>query len=513
MDHFKKLQNQVTLRLWGVFLAVAFLTSSTVWSLTTVFEWPAIVSLVLAASVSALFSLCVALMVVPALLEPVRVLWQAILHMSPSYQNVSAPNLEAIRLGHELLTSLVMQVYQLASQNTNSDNQTDHRAAILQAANIVTHLPLPMFVCNKQQFVINVSETALDYCAIDSSRLLGKPLVENVNLEFPSEFTLETWMNDCQAHKVTDTAYWERVRVRLKNDDKTLRQCDMAAYYNRDNPSGTEFIITLFDRTERYQQDDKSLNFVAMAVHELRTPLTMMRGYIEVFEEEVAPKLEPELKDFMYKMQVSAEQLTSFVNNILNVARVEDDQLELSLTEENWSDVLKRAVEDNTLRARVHGKSIVLKIEDNLPPVAVDRVSIYEVVNNLLDNAIKYSADSKEIIVTSTLSKEGMVETTVRDFGVGIPASVLPNLFEKFYRNHRTRSSIGGTGLGLYLSKAIVNAHGGQIWAESKEAEGSTFGFSLQPYAQLSQEAKAGQNKEITRAAHGWVKNHSLYRR
>jgi signal transduction histidine kinase len=106
-----------------------------------------------------------------------------------------------------------------------------------------------------------------------------------------------------------------------------------------------------------------------------------------------------------------------------------------------------------------------------------------------------------------------MVTTTVQDFGVGMPASVLPNLFEKFYRNHRTRQQIGGTGLGLYLCKAIVSAHGGQIWANSKEGQGSTFGFSLQPYANLAEELKTGNNTEITRAAHGWVKNHSFYKR
>jgi two-component system, OmpR family, sensor histidine kinase VicK len=101
----------------------------------------------------------------------------------------------------------------------------------------------------------------------------------------------------------------------------------------------------------------------------------------------------------------------------------------------------------------------------------------------------------------------------VQDFGVGIPSSVMPNLFSKFYRDHRNRAQIGGTGLGLYLSKAIISAHGGNIWVQSKEGEGSTFGFTLMPYERLAEELKNSDNNEIVRGAHGWIKNHSLYRR
>src|SRR5690606_28026552 len=105
-------------------------------------------------------------------------------------------------------------------------------------------------------------------------------LLESVDLEFPSEHTLKSWIAECQDQKVTSRAYWQRVRVRLK-DGKTVKQCDLAAYYNRDNTSGTEFIVTLFDHSQQYNQDDETLGFVALAVHELRTPLTILRGYIE----------------------------------------------------------------------------------------------------------------------------------------------------------------------------------------------------------------------------------------
>jgi signal transduction histidine kinase len=372
---------------------------------------------------------------------------------------------------------------------------------------------LPLFVFNKDQLVTNASDAAITYCKIESSTLFGKPLFESLNLEFPTDFTLESWITECQQHKVIDHAYWERVRIRLPSDTTDIRQCDMAAYYNRDNPSGTEFIVTLFDRTEQYNEDDSSLGFVALAVHELRTPLTVLRGYIEVFEEELRGTLDPQLADFLKKMEVSAKQLTAFVNNMLNVARVDENELTLHLVEENWESVVRSSTHDIELRAQIHGIDIEYNIAPDLPTVAVDRVSIYEVINNLLDNAIKYSGTSKKIFVMSKLNKDRLVETVIQDFGVGMPSNVLPKLFEKFHRNHRNKGQIAGTGLGLFLSKAIVSAHGGNIWAESKEGEGSTFGFTILPYANLSQELKDNANTEITRSAHGWVKNHSLYRR
>jgi signal transduction histidine kinase len=94
---------------------------------------------------------------------------------------------------------------------------------------------------------------------------------------------------------------------------------------------------------------------------------------------------------------------------------------------------------------------------------------------------------------------------------MGIPESVMSQLFQKYHRSHRSSAQIGGTGLGLFLSKALINAHGGNIWVRSKEGEGSIFTFTLLPFDQISSEQVAGEDG-IIRGAHGWIKNHSLYR-
>ena len=510
MDNFQKLEQ----RAYGYLLLsniLTLLSGVIIWIYANKNGLPATTAFALAAIGMVTISMISSRLVSVFILQPLHMLWQTILHIAPDTVNIPPPNIEKLHFGREIVASLANYVYQFAGQADKADTD-EHRMAVLRAINIVNLFPQPLFVFNKQQIVTNASASAISYLGIESKDLVGKKIFDSVDLEFSTSNTLESWISDCQTNKVTDQAYWQRVRVKLR-DGKTIKQCDIAAYYNRDNASGTEFVVTITDHSEAYDQDDQALSFIALAVHELRTPLTMMRGYVEVFEEELEGTINPELTDYLHKLRISTDQLSAFVTNILNVVRVDENQLSFRLSENDWNTTLQQGSASMLSRAQVLGKIITFKISENLPTVAIDPVSITEVINNLLDNALKYSGNSKEIVVSASLNQEGFVETTVQDFGVGIPSNVVPNLFEKFYRNHRTRNQFGGTGLGLYLCKAIVSAHGGNIWVKSKPGEGSSFTFTIQPYASLADDNKNSDNDGITRHAHGWIKNHSMYRR
>lgn len=445
-------------------------------------------------------------------ITPMRALWQSILHLAPHGEAIAAPDLSRLRVGRELVTSLTAQVYQLATVADKVQSSENREQAGLHHNFIANNLPLPLFVLDATETIQFANQTAADYIGIPSEDLPGKNVYMVLDMAFPSDATFDKWLKDAKEHSATAASSWERVRLNVRDNHPT-RLFDLAAYYNRGNPNKWETMLILFDHTKQYSQDDQAVGFIALSVHELRTPLTLLRGYIEALEEELDGQLTPELNDFMLKMSATAQQLTAFVNNILNVARVDDDQLQLQLQEADWPAILQTAIDNLSLRAKVRGISLELTIAPDLPSVGVDRLSIQEVINNLIDNAIKYSGESKVIKIDSHLTQGGLVETTVQDFGLGITTAIMPNLFTKFYRDHRNRAQIGGTGLGLYLSKAIVDAHGGNIWVRSKEGQGSTFGFTLVPYAQLADELKNSGNTEIVRGAHGWIKNHSLYRR
>jgi signal transduction histidine kinase len=514
MDYFSKLRNQLVTYVFITLVFLVLLIGAGLWLTNKTMPNTPWLGYAIVATLTLGLIIWISAALAQLALTPLRYVWQAMLHVTPQHSDSTAPDLQTIKVGKELVTSMVLQVYQMAS-TTNSvkakDDITQSQAS--QTALAITRaFPLPILAINHNLNIIFANDAALRYLNQTDDAIIGNNFYSTLDLAFSNDNTFDKWLADSRANKATATMYWQRVRAR-RGDEQDAKQFDLAASYNKDSPNGTEIVVTLFDKTEEYAQDDDGLGFVALAVHELRTPLTTLRGFIEVFEDELGDKLDDEMRGFMYKMQASAQQLASFVSNILNVARIEDDQLELKLSEENWPQLIQETLDDLTIRAQVHGKIIEFKPVPDLPTVAVDKVSVYEVLTNLIDNAMKYSGTSTKILITTAVNQDGLVETNVIDYGVGIPTSVMPHLFEKFQRNHRNRAQIGGTGLGLYLSRAIINAQGGNIWMQSKENLGSTVSFTLKPYSLLANELKNSDNKDITRGAHGWIKNHSFYRR
>lgn len=513
MNHFQSLRIQIRAYLIFVILIENLLIIFSLWYVLGHFDISLAMAALGAYAVSVVMTFIITFAATDYALQPLKAIWLTILHILPGEHNVPSPNVNKLTVGRTLVMSLSAQIYQIASvaEQYDSAEQKAEKTEKSRSSLVANSLPLPLILLDKEATITFANDATARYLNQPMEEIKGKDVYSVLDMSFPSDDTFDTWLKKARTSTVTSNKTWDRVRL-PRAEAKTL-QFDLAAYYNKDNPDGVETILVLFDHTEAYAQDDQSMSFVALAVHELRTPLTLLRGYIEVFEEELNGKLDTELQGYMQKMNASAQQLTAFVNNILNVARIEGDQLFLRLQETKWPDIIQSVVSDWTLRAQVRGITLECSVAPNLPTVGVDRVNIYEVISNLIDNAIKYSGSGKKIVIKASLTKDGMVETTVQDFGVGIPETVMPNLFSKFYRNYKNRAQIGGTGLGLYLSKTIVTAHGGNIWVRSKEGEGTTFGFTILPYTKLADEQKSGDNMDITTNAHGWIKNHSLYRR
>jgi len=512
MDFLSKFRRQVKLYLFWVLLAENALLVAAWWAVHTYHHELSPLYTVIGMAVLGLFgTLLVSDAAEKRITQPFITLWQAIHHIAPQGAEEPAPDLNQKQLGHELVANLASHVYQLASTIQAVEKTNSKVAQDLHANFIANSLPLPLIVLDKDEMITYANEATSKYLGKPADDLAGQNVYTALDMSFKSDDTLSTWLKNSAGKTATASHKWEHVRIGLPGQGDSLL-FDLAGYYNKDNSLGYETLLILFDHTDVYSQDDQAMSFVAISVHELRTPLTLLRGYIEVFDEELGPTLTPELKEFMTKMDAAAQQLAAFVDNILNVAKIEDNQLTLQLHEENWQNVIENVVGDLNLRAGVRGITIKTDIAPNLPTVGVDRYSIYEVLANLLDNAIKYSKGTDEIYVSALLNKQGLVETSVKDFGLGIDASILPHVFDKFYRNHRNRAQIGGTGLGLYVSRAIVDAHGGEISVNSKVNEGSTFTFTVLPFSQVQGAGKTLGNPDLTRNAHGWIKNHSLYR-
>lgn len=271
-------------------------------------------------------------------------------------------------------------------------------------------------------------------------------------------------------HLVTGEQRWMRVVGKVKKD--------------ADGGFSSVYAV-LMDVTIQKQDEQRKNDFIAMVSHELKTPLTSMKGYIQV----VRAKTKGDEDDLTQKILQRAERqvgkMADMINGFLNIARLESGKITIDRKPIKISALMEDMVEEFSTTVTTHRILFNCKYDYM---VEVDKEKLAHVINNLISNAIKYSADHSHIYV-DCYSEAGNVIFRVTDEGIGISSHDLPNLFERFYRvENGQHTSISGFGIGLYLSAEIVARHGGKIWAESELGKGSAFYFSLP----LSQEADPG---------------------
>jgi two-component system phosphate regulon sensor histidine kinase PhoR len=236
-------------------------------------------------------------------------------------------------------------------------------------------------------------------------------------------------------------------------------------------------VAVLRDLTETERMEKSRRDFIANVSHELRTPLTSIQGYTETLLDN--PIADNHVRDFLEIIRKNAARMSRLTEDLLTLARVESGEHRFDMQRVSTEELLQDALESFREVARSYGVELV--IENSVPAghVNADREAIHQIFSNLIENALKYAASGKKIILGARAAANG-VEFYVRDVGPGISSEHLHRLFERFYRVDKARSrESGGTGLGLAIAKHIVLAHEGKIRAESDLNHGSTFLFTL----------------------------------
>jgi PAS domain S-box-containing protein len=236
-------------------------------------------------------------------------------------------------------------------------------------------------------------------------------------------------------------------------------------------------ILNVRDITQERQQEEQRSTFVSIISHELQTPIAIIKGYASTLARRDA-KLEPKvLRSRLIAIEEEADRLNSLVGNLLYASRIQAGGLHMDIVPLDLGNLIEGVT--RRFRARSPGVSVTLDVPPNLPTVMADRDRIEEVLQNLLDNAVKYSPRRRAITVTCHATGEEVI-VSVSDMGMGIPLREQEHIFDRFHRvSDPTTQSMPGAGLGLYICRAIVEAHGGRIWVESTLHQGSTFSFSL----------------------------------
>ena len=277
---------------------------------------------------------------------------------------------------------------------------------------------------------------------------------------------------------ITKPLNFEELLVRLQKvlDEKQrfIRLRDFAAQLEKANQ-------------ELRRIDDIKSEFISIASHELRTPLAAIKNAILLILRGKTGEVNETQVKFLSMAERNISRLTNILNDLLNLSRIESGRMQF-----NFQNIeLKETVEfiTSSLRAQADAKKIPLDIEgpEQLPSVYGDREKIEQIMTNLIGNAIKFTPDEGQILITLKLlprsEHEGhgdMLSVSVKDTGIGIPKEFLDVIFEKFYQVEGSlHRSVGGTGLGLAITKRLIEAHQGKIWVESEVGKGSTFTFTL----------------------------------
>jgi two-component system, OmpR family, sensor histidine kinase VicK len=274
--------------------------------------------------------------------------------------------------------------------------------------------------------------------------------------------------------------------IELKDDTKqtSVEAIGLATYSNSQSTvlSYVSIFESLWTQTELYQKLKESEkikdDFVNIAAHELRTPVQPILGLADILRSrKIDGEEEAQYLDVIIR---NAKRLKTLTENILDISRIESKSLVLKKESFNLSDMILNAINDsNNLVTEMH-KDTNLKLEFIEPKeeifITADKGRINQVISNLLSNAIKFTNEGTVSVSVAAVTTTNEISVSISDTGAGIDPEILPRLFTKFATKSTT-----GTGLGLFISKSIIEAHGGKIWGKNNypEGNGATFGFSL----------------------------------
>ncbi|HXF59274.1 MAG TPA: ATP-binding protein [Candidatus Saccharimonadales bacterium] len=233
----------------------------------------------------------------------------------------------------------------------------------------------------------------------------------------------------------------------------------------------------LYERTK--ELDRMKSEFVAVVSHEVRTPLTSIKGSLELLGDERFHLLPPPQKELLSICQANTERLITLINDILDFSKLESSKLSLQFESVEVGRIVPEAVDHIRNLAAMKGIGIDVHMEGSAGVIEADPMRVAQVITNLLGNAIKFSPENGKIEIWAR-GTDDEVTVDIKDYGKGISQRDLSRLFQRFAQlDSSTTRRAGGTGLGLVISKGIVEQHGGKIWVESTMGKGSTFSFSL----------------------------------
>ena len=348
----------------------------------------------------------------------------------------------------------------LAIDSSRLHAEVDARS---DAETVVTHVSEGVFLLDRDGIIRLWNPAAAAIAGVPADSAVGKPATEAI----PDWFEVSERVPVGTASEPVNAA---ALPLETERGERWIAISGVNFF------GGT--VYALRDITEEHRLDELKAEFIATASHELRTPLAAVYGAAQTLKRHDFALDETGRERFVSLIVDESDRLATIVNQILLANQLEVGRVDLQSEPFDAADLMERVVES----ARTHAPSHIrfeIRAPEEIPPVAADKDRARQVLVNLVDNAVKYSPGGGRIAL-GLEARDGAVQFSVTDEGLGIPADERGRIFEKFYRldPHMTYG-IGGTGLGLYICSELVERMGGRIWLESEEGKGSTFFFEL----------------------------------
>jgi len=310
--------------------------------------------------------------------------------------------------------------------------------------------------------IVLTNKAAQSLFGISGENAKAKPLIEVVR-----EHELNDILKSCLETGREQIAQFDSV-----TSNKFLRA--IAILIDRERQGGA--LVLVQDLTELKGLQTMRRELVGNISHEFRTPLAGIKAMVETLQDGAIDD-QTAASDFLGRIEAEVDRLAQLIAELTELSRIETGRVELELEPVNLNLIVEEVITQLSPQVERQQLSVQRGLAADLPSVQADKERIRQTIVNLVHNAIKFTSPGGKITV-ATQVHGGSVVVATSDTGIGIAKSDLPHVFERFYKGDRVRSG-GGTGMGLAIAKHVVEAHGGQIWAESEEGKGSTFSFSI----------------------------------
>lgn len=353
-------------------------------------------------------------------------------------------------------------------QESQATTESERR----KLSSVLSYMTDGVIATDRRGRIILINEPAANMLNVSRETVLSEPIIHLLGLE--EKYTFEELLEERESVILDYSTHVEPYILRAN-----------FSVIQKETGFVNGLITVLHDITEQEKIDMERKEFVANVSHELRTPLTTMRSYVEALsegawkDEGLAPK-------FLEVTQNETERMIRLVNDLLQLSKLDSRDYQLNKELVDFIVFYNRIIDRFEL-TKEQNVIFERKLPKHVAFVEIDEDKLTQVMDNIISNALKYSPEGGKITF-SIKEQEQQIIVSVSDNGVGIPKENLDKIFERFYRVDKARTrKLGGTGLGLAIAKEMVEAHGGRIWASSKEGKGTKISFTL-PYIQSEED-------------------------